>query len=34
MGERQQRIGDDLAQPLIEFAARIGEVVDALNQES
>ena len=30
MRERQQRMGDDLAQRLIEFAARIGKVVDAL----
>jgi four helix bundle protein len=30
MGERQKRTGDDLAQRLVEFAARIGKVVDAL----
>ena len=30
MGERPKRIGDDLAWRLIEFAARIGKVVDAL----
>ena len=30
MDERQQRMGDDLARRLIEFAARIGKVVDAL----
>jgi len=30
MAERPKRIGDDLAQRLIEFAARIGKVVDAL----
>ena len=30
MAERAKRVGDDLAQRLIEFAARIGKVVDAL----
>ncbi len=30
MVERPTRIGDDLAQRLIEFAARMGKVVDAL----
>lgn len=30
MGERSKRIGEDLASRLIEFAARIGKVVDAL----
>lgn len=30
MAERVKRIGDDLAQRLVEFAARIGKVVDAL----
>ena len=28
--ERPKRVGDDLAQRLIEFAARIGKVIDAL----
>ena len=30
MGERRTRRGDDLAHRLIEFAARIGKVVDAI----
>ena len=30
MAGRPKRIGDDLAQRLIEFAARIGKVIDAL----
>ena len=30
MAERVKRVGDDLAQRLVEFAARIGKVVDAL----
>jgi len=30
MAERPKRIGDDLAERLIEFAARIGKAVDAL----
>lgn len=30
MAERVKRIGDDLALRLVEFAARIGKVVDAL----
>lgn len=30
MSERARRTGDDLAERLIEFAARIGKVVDAL----
>lgn len=30
MGERPKRVGDDLARRLIEFAARVGKVVDSL----
>ena len=30
MGEHPKRLGDDLARRLIEFAARIGKVIDAL----
>jgi four helix bundle protein len=30
MADRAKRVGDDLAQRLVEFAARIGKVVDAL----
>ncbi len=30
MGERRKRKGDDLARRLIQFAARIGKVVDAI----
>jgi len=30
MAERVKRVGDDLAQRLVEFAARIGKVVDAI----